>query len=446
MDEGKMDENEWGYHGEGNKSLVVAHAQRCVVLRFLKFPPNRKKTSEEILQHLQNIVDFGKNVMKEFLGENYVHCGEVVQLPLDFVKQLCLKIQSERPESRCDKDLDTLSGYALCLPNLARLQTYRFAEHRPILCVEIKPKCGFIPFSSDVTQETKRRVCRYCMHQHLKNGELIYGCRDVCSPVADWSELAHHLKPFFFPSNGLASGPHCTRAVIRELVRVITRVLLSGSDRGRAGVLRRGPSPRGPHVCEASPFSRSLQCQGKNPPEHSGLPKDCLLYKTLQVQMLDMLDIEGLYPLYRRVEQYLEEFPEERKALQIDGPYDGAFYQKLLDLSTEDDGTLAFALTKVQQYRVSMTAKDCSIMIALSPCLQDASREPRPVVPSSGSRLAFSVSVLDLDLKPYDSIPHQYKLDGKITSHYSKAMRAEGTVLSARFQEGEDCTLVLHKV
>lgn len=22
-----MDENEWGYHGEGNKSLVVAHAQ-----------------------------------------------------------------------------------------------------------------------------------------------------------------------------------------------------------------------------------------------------------------------------------------------------------------------------------------------------------------------------------------------------------------------------------
>lgn len=110
----------------------------------------------------------------------------------------------------------------------------------------------------------------------LKNGELIYGCRDVCSPVADWSELAHHLKPFFFPSNGLASGPHCTRAVIRELVHVITRVLLSGSDRGRAGVLRRGPSPRGPHVREASPFSRSLRCQGR--PGWAGVvePMACL--------------------------------------------------------------------------------------------------------------------------------------------------------------------------
>nr|XP_020738802.1 inositol-pentakisphosphate 2-kinase isoform X4 [Odocoileus virginianus texanus] len=421
MDEGKMDENEWRYHGEGNKSLVVAHAQRCVVLRFLKFPPNRKKTSEEIFQHLQNIVDFGKNVMKEFLGENYVHCGEVVQLPLDFVKQLCLKIQCERPESRCDKDLDTLSGYALCLPNLARLQTYRFAEHRPILCVEIKPKCGFIPFSSDVTHEMKHKVCRYCMHQHLKvatgkwkqiskycpldlysgnkqrmyfalksllqeaqnnlkifkNGELIYGCKDARSPMTDWSELAHHLKPFFFPSNGLASGPHCTRAVIRELV-----------------------------------------------------------------QMLDLLDIEGLYPLYRRVERYLEEFPEERKTLQIDGPYDEAFYQRLLDLSTEDDGTVAFALTKVQQYRVAMTAKDCSIMIALSPCLQDASSDQRPVVPSSRSRFAFSVSVLDLDLKPYESIPHQYKLDGKIVNYYLKTVHAkDATVMSTRFKESEDCTI-----
>lgn len=46
--------------------------------------------------------------------------------------------------------------------------------------------------------------------------------------------------------------------------------------------------------------------------ETSGLPKECLLYKTLQAQMLDMLDIEGVYPLYNRVEQYLEEFPKER--------------------------------------------------------------------------------------------------------------------------------------
>lgn len=95
----------------------------------------------------------------------------------------------------------------------------------------------------------------------LKNGELIYGCADARSPVADLKALAHHLKPFFFPSNGLASGPQCTRAVIRELVHVITRVLLSTSDKGRAGALRLGL--QGARVCEASPFSRSLHHQGR---------------------------------------------------------------------------------------------------------------------------------------------------------------------------------------
>uniref|UniRef100_A0A452UK13 Inositol-pentakisphosphate 2-kinase n=1 Tax=Ursus maritimus TaxID=29073 RepID=A0A452UK13_URSMA len=476
QEEGKIDEF-------ATPSLKQLFKKTCFFFLMQKPPcASLLQTSEEIFQHLQNIVDFSKNVMKEFLGETYVHCGEVVQLPLDFVKQLCLKIQSERPESRCDKDLDTLSGYALCLPNLARLQTYHFAEHRPILCVEIKPKCGFIPLSSDVTHEVKRRVCRYCMHQHLKvatgkwkqiskycpldlysgnkqrmhfalksllqeaqnnlkifkNGELIYGCTDARSPVADWNELAHHLKPFFFPSNGLAGGPHCTRAVIRELVRVITRVLLSGSDKGRAGALRRGPGPR---VLDSKPLVFPMFLVGKNSPECSGLPKGCLLYKTLQVQMLDLLDIEGLYPLYRRVERYLEEFPEERKTLQIDGPYDEAFYQKLLDLSTEDDGTVAFALTKVGR----PFWKHCVGGRLRSPCSQGS--DQRPVVPSSRSRFAFSVSVLDLDLKPYESIPHQYKLDGKIVNFYSKTVHAkDAAVVSTRFKESEDCTLVLHKV
>lgn len=69
------------------------------------------------------------------------------------------------------------------------------------------------------------------------------------------------------------------------------------------------------------------------------------------------------------------------------------------------------------------------------------------MVPASRSRFAFSVSVLDLDLKPYESIPHQHRLDGKIVSYYSKAVCAkDATAVSARFKESEDCTLVLHKV
>ncbi|XP_030062976.1 inositol-pentakisphosphate 2-kinase [Microcaecilia unicolor] len=492
MEVEEMDENTWKYHGEGNKSLVVSHVQRNVVLRFLKFPPDRHKTAEEIFHHLQNIVDFGKHIMNLFLGENYVHYGEVVQLPLEFLKRLCLKIQSERPESRCDKEMDSFSGYALCLPDLTRLQTYHFVEHRPILCIEIKPKCGFLPSSCHITKEVKHKVCRFCMHQHLKvakgkwkwiskycpldlfsgnkqrmyfalmsllqeaqnnlkifkNGELIFGCRDHQDCVSDLNELAHHLKPFFFPANGLSSGPYCTRTVIKELIHALIMILLSSSTTGtcRAGDMKSISISQGRSYCDASQFSKELLRNGNHKTEGSGLPKGCILYKILQAQLLDMLDIEGLRSLYDRVEQYLEEFPKERSNLEIDGPYNEAFYEKLKDLSTEDDGTVAYAVTKIHQYRVAMTAKDCSIMIALTPCLQDECLEQRCVVSTSKSRFMYSVSLLDLDLKPYENIPHQYERDSKIVNYYLKSIQSKEDHLTDLYKENEDCTLVFHKV
>ncbi|KAM9324114.1 inositol-pentakisphosphate 2-kinase [Gastrophryne carolinensis] len=491
MEVENMDENEWTYHGEGNKSLVVAHSQSCVVLRFLKFLPNRNLTAEEVCQHLHNILDFGKHVMKQFLGENYVHQGDVVKLPLDVLQRLCMKVQSERPESRCEKEID-VSGYAMCLPNLTRLQTFPFIEHRPIFCIEIKPKCGYIPSSALITKEIKKKVCRFCMHQHLKvskgkwkriskycpldlfsgnqermhfalmsllqdpqnnikifkNGNLIYGSRDDQEDLSDLNELAHHLKQFFFPPNGL-DGPACKTNVLKELIRVLRTTLLSSSpDPGRAGKIRTFPVSQGRSYCEASRFYEDFHRNGQHKAETTGLPKGCILYKTLQAQMLDMLDIEGLYPLYKRVEKYLEECPEERSTLLLDGPYDETFFEKLKDLSLEDDGSIEYAVTKIQQYRVAMTAKDCSIMIALSPTTPEECFDTRPMIKASWSNFIYSVSIVDLDLKPYENIPHQYSRDHKIVSHYlrrSIQSRDEPST-SLIIPDSEDCTLLLHKV
>ncbi|KAG8436253.1 hypothetical protein GDO86_007378 [Hymenochirus boettgeri] len=489
MEPEKMDENEWSYHGEGNKSLVVSHSKSCVVLRFLKFLPNRNKSSDEVYQHLHNILDFGKHIMKQFLGENFVHQGEVVKLPLDFLKRLCLKIQSERPESRCEKEMD-VSGYAMCLPNLTRLQTFPFLECRPIFSIEIKPKCGFIPTSAHITKDIKKKICRFCMHQHLKiakgkwkkvskycpldlfsgnkqrmhfalmnllqesqnnlkvfkNGELIYGCKDDQDQFLDLNELAHHLKSFFFPTNGLVSGHQCTKTVLKELIHILTTVLLCNStDTAKAGNMNPIPVSQGRTYCRGSHFCPELLLSSKNVMETTGLPKGCILYKTLQAQMLDMLDIEGLYPLYKRVEKYLEEFPEERSTLLLDGPYDEIFFERLKDLSLEDDGSIAFAVTKIQQYRVAMTAKDCSIMISLSPALLEERFDPRSVIKGSKSSFIHSVSILDLDLKPYENIPHQYKRDSKIINHYLKSIRAQDEPAHI-LKESEDCTLLLQNV
>jgi len=97
-----------------------------------------------------------------------------------------------------------------------------------------------------------------------------------------------------------------------------------------------------------------------------------------------------------------------RTRLQIDGPYNEAFLEKVQKCSMEDDHSAEFAVAKVRrflltdacrlqtsnreiprsvqglnmtncsvfwlqvhQYRVAMTAKDCSIMVALVPSDQE---------------------------------------------------------------------------
>ncbi|XP_022538115.1 inositol-pentakisphosphate 2-kinase isoform X1 [Astyanax mexicanus] len=486
----KMDENDWKYHGEGNKSLVVSHVQHSRVLRLLKYPSedaeNTQRTTEQAFQHILNIVEYNRNVMKPLLGEKYVHSGEVVKLPLDFVRQLSLKVQQERPELRCDKVMDTFSGCGLCLPNLTHLSPCHFGDHRPPLCVEIKPKCGFLPFSRHVTKECKRKVCRFCMHQHFKlangkwnrlsrycpldlfsgskqrmfvaikhlleepqnnlkifkGGELIYSCKDDAKQQPDLNELVQHLWPYFHHSNGLYNGHQSSKAVFNEFIQVICGALLGSGDSSRSGEPRKVQLAESRSVCEASPLHRELLRSGNH-----GLPKDSVLAKILQVQMLDNLDIEGVYPLYKRVEQYLEEFPKERNRLQVDGPYDEGFLEKVKTCPSEDDGSIEYAVGKVLQYRVAMTAKDCSIMITFAPCGEDEKLQANLEIQPPKPRFTYSVSILDLDPKPYDSIPHQYKLDSKIVNYYLRSTTsAQDLPTSNHYKDRQDCTLLFHPV
>lgn len=104
-------------------------------------------------------------------------------------------------ESRCDKDLDTLSGYALCLPNLARLQTYRFAEHRPILCVEIK--VSLCPGEGGAGQATRGRTVRprvFCQEWTLQHELLGFPTLGLTAPSqrpapTDWACFQLLLSP-----------------------------------------------------------------------------------------------------------------------------------------------------------------------------------------------------------------------------------------------------------
>ncbi|XP_028302062.1 inositol-pentakisphosphate 2-kinase [Gouania willdenowi] len=493
MEVDKMNEADWKYHGEGNKSLVVSHVQLSRVLRFLKYPAedseNPPQTVEQAYRQIQNTVDFSSNVMSSLLGDKFIHSGEVVKLPLEFVRQLSIKVQQQRPAWRCDKVMDIYSGCALCLPNLTSPVLHQ-QTHTPTLCIEIKPKCGFLPSSKHVSKDIKTKVCRFCMHQHykvangkwkrrslycpldlfsgnrqrmqfairhlteepqnnfkiFKGGQCIYSSKEGSDDSPDLNLLLHHLRPYFMNGNKRINSHMTSKAVLNDFIQVLVDALLSG---GGEVMDRRGD---GRSFCEASLFNKE-RVRHASP----GLPSDSVLFRILQTQMLDMLDIEGLYPLYRRVEQHLQDFPKERSRLQIDGPYDEDFLEKLQKCPADDDCSVEHAVTKVHQYRVAMTAKDCSIMVTLVPSAEekdddDDDEGPRRVSVVRPPAFSCSVSVLDLDPKPFDSVARQLRLDQKIVSCYQRTggtlPKAALPTLPAIFSaaEREECTLLFHPV
>uniref|UniRef100_A0A8C6V134 Inositol-pentakisphosphate 2-kinase n=1 Tax=Neogobius melanostomus TaxID=47308 RepID=A0A8C6V134_9GOBI len=320
MDSDKMDENDWRYHGEGNKSLVVSHIQ--VMLRLLKYPAadseNPPQTAEQAYRQIQNIVDFTSSVMSSLIGDEYrpFHLFHF-HLSVSVLRPLNLSLPSAW---RCNKVMDIYSGCALCLPNLTTPLYHQPTLMPPPLCIEIKPKCGFLPSSKHVSKEIKTRVCRFCMHQHYKVSNGMWRKRSLYCPLD----------------------------------------LFSGS----------------------------------------GLPSDCVLSRILHTQLLDSLDIEGLFPLYRRVEQHLHQFPKERSRLQVDGPYDEAFLEKIQKCPSEDDGSVEFAASKSGD-----DSKDCSVMITLCP------RQRK----TTTSRGQYNTCFSDV----YNPPPHTFLRQASTFSHIS---------------------------
>lgn len=96
------------------------------------------------------------------------------------------------------------------------------------------------------------------------------------------------------------------------------------------------------------------------------------------------------------------------------------------------------------EVKVGVTCcSDCSLKTLLCSCRLQPHLEIQP----TKSRFASSVSILDLDPKPYESIPHQHKLDTKIVNYYLMSKHATQELPpSSLYTERQDCTLLFHPV
>jgi inositol-pentakisphosphate 2-kinase len=143
---------------------------------------------------------------------------------------------------------------------------------------------------------------------------------------------------------------------------------------------------------------------------HRILTKDPILtkLKTLQ-KTLDAFDVEHVYELYHKLEdqQCVDSIAHWESVI--------ARYHERLSFSTD---VLAAEKDEFKQrifeYVLSMTFKDCSLMINVTPTINDSSKT---IKLANSQAFSYDIKVIDIDLKDIEKIPFWYELDQSIVRH-----------------------------
>ncbi|KAJ2303316.1 hypothetical protein IWW51_004638 [Coemansia sp. RSA 2702] len=164
----------WTYSGEGNMKIVFTYTGdradlRGWLLRLDKAPKpsgnhEEKPEASEMtlaaeLVRRQDSARFSSGVIGRLIGAQYILPQRLVRVARGFLAQLDQQAARQRPEFRRHAQIDPAQRVAVLMPNMLE---------RGTVTVELKPKWGFLTQSS-AAHPAKRRVCRYCMHQHLKH-------------------------------------------------------------------------------------------------------------------------------------------------------------------------------------------------------------------------------------------------------------------------------------
>ncbi|XP_070559552.1 inositol-pentakisphosphate 2-kinase-like isoform X4 [Ptychodera flava] len=397
--------DEWTYRGEGNASLVIASKDENFVYHLPKQSVDEGKNNENqsgdsddnLEKFLEYKLDYIENVMMPLIGQEYVCHRELVEISKDFLQQVHQRFQHMRPKSRLSTKVNCNCRFAVKSPDFCQLLDQN-SEDDTTFCVEIKPKCGFLPVSDLISEDNsiKKSVCRFCMHQRLKVKE------------GKWTELSNYCPVDLF------SG-----SAVQALKDVIIAVLLSTSvdtdvhepQQDRKRMKTETPKYK---KCSASAFKPQQEFKGDTV---CCLPEGCILHSLLQVQKLDGLSIEGIHLCYLRLQRHFMENPSDRKKWKLDGPYSEGFLSKC---SCDVPDSFRDDVQKVNEYLVSKTAKDCSIMIALQTVKENTPLKMSFVEDRFGHKFYYKIQLADLDPKPFDRIPKYYEQDKEIVDSFMK--------------------------
>lgn len=458
------------YRGEGNSSLVVALKSRTKVIRLLKKDGKIMKSSQDhhVSQHPMRSLQFIHLIMKPLTEPFLSGPMELVHLKSDFINSLSTIVENHRPSHRLDKTLLLDDQYALVMDDLCALPS-KLVDGigsnclcGPTISIEIKPKQGFLPIRrllmkpslNDQSANKIRNCCIYGSVQYLKLARgRIREASDYCPinlfsgcPKRMKSALASLLKN---PQNNLrifkdlilAYGENHQSKVSQilgdlfedggnplaidpeeRLLDILVQSLLNLNVAYRETEMRDLENSFGSacdiclqhqtkegkcNCCDISPSKRRFKSELNH-----RLPKSCVLSSVLRAQKLDTI---GAHEASHMLEWLLEDSKqnggdilEELSKPQMPKGFGSPHHMP-------DETKQEFYFRKVWEFLVSLTAKDCSIIVTLRRVGEgyyESIVASNPVLEKhilreekSGNYYMFNVGIADLDQKMPLKIP-----------------------------------------
>ncbi|KAI8071778.1 inositol-pentakisphosphate 2-kinase [Gongronella butleri] len=396
----RWNNDDWDYLGEGNAHVVFQYKGNDPRLYGRVLRLTKQGSAPSVAFDL----GFVEHVMRPLLGGAYIDAAEKVTLPGEFLHAIQQKSHAQR-SANGKADARTVAPSASLMIDYTRIFT-----PNDTWTFEIKPKWGFLPSSPKIDvrhRALKQTMCRFCMHQRLRLGNV-----SPDAPATRYCPLNLFSGDKIRMETALASSlraPHKYMHVFyngkrvdcqKERIARCRQLLLPGTADTRDD---------GGQVTDTVAQLLAVI-----------LRQDPILARIKDLQQkLDALDIEGIYPLYEKQKarplgdynldewcQVVETFLARDHAANQDRDKNDA-----MDEDNENDER-----QRLHEYVLSMTLKDCSVMVCVTP-VKDRRLPNGRVVDFLGSNFLFEIKVVDVGMKSSTKIPYWYDLDGKIVKH-----------------------------
>ncbi|KAI9168198.1 hypothetical protein H9P43_007570 [Blastocladiella emersonii ATCC 22665] len=402
-----LDASQWTYRGEGNANVVFSadladptHAAARALLGTRHAILRVSKTGHAGGSPGAAAVDtvaFVRRVVHPLFPAKHMPRVAAVAVTREFLAALHDGAAGVRPDARAAAaHVDVSQPVAVLAPDYARME-----GSGPTVCLEIKPKWLFTTHGGECSKPNRDGrspspdACRFCMHQRLKGATKV-------SAFCPLDLLSDHT---------LADAVDALLATPQNNLRVWVD--------GRAVDVT---ADLAPHDAVAQQLHAVAGAGSLRPVVRTVLGELGPLFHALahHQRLLDGGEIEKVHALYAaHADRWSGAVGVETWERAV---------QRYLAAEAKD------GWQELVEFVLSMTLKDCSVLVTLAPAgavADEGGEEESQIstvrIPGHDAAVSFRAVLLDLDPKQFKKVPDWFKLDQDIKAHYAEFVAARST-------------------